>query len=71
MKKLVVTLPYQYNVEEEQALKERLISCFGDREIEYHVDEEIIGGIIVFDGETVYDGTIRSKLRRVEALIKR
>ncbi len=71
MKKLVVTLAYQYSPEEEQALREKLIACFGEREIEYHVDEEIIGGIIVFDGDTVYDGTIRSKLRSVESLLKR
>lgn len=71
MKKLVVTLPYQYSAEEEQTLRGKLIACFGEREIEYHVDEEIIGGIIVFDGDTVYDGTIRSKLRSVESLLKR
>ncbi len=32
---------------------------------EYLIDETLIGGIIVFDGERVYDGSVRSKLEKI------
>ena len=71
MKKLVVTTSFILNDEEKEALKEQLFATFGSSEIEYHADEAIIGGIIVFDGDAVYDGSVRGKLKRFEQALKK
>lgn len=36
---------------------------------EYVVDDTILGGIIVFDGKTVYDGSVKSKLDKIRETI--
>ena len=33
---------------------------------EYLVDDSIIGGLIVFDGKTVYDGSVKTKLENLK-----
>ena len=33
---------------------------------EYLVDDSLIGGIMVFDGKTVYNGSVKSKLERLK-----
>lgn len=71
MKKLVVTLSYTPNEQELARLKEQLFRTFGEAEIEYHTDEEMLGGIIVFDGENVYDGSIRGRLKRASQALKK
>ena len=71
MKKLVVTTSYLLTDEEKDELKQKLVSTFGEAEIEYHADEDILGGIIVFDGNSVYDGSVRGKLKRASQLLKK
>lgn len=51
--------------EEKEALEKKLAQKYGKFNTEYHVDDELIGGIIIFDGDKVYDGTVRSKLDRM------
>ena len=33
---------------------------------EYLVDDSLIGGLMVFDGATVFDGTVKSKLSQIK-----
>ncbi len=33
---------------------------------EYLVDDSLIGGLIVFDGSTVYDGSVKTKLAGIK-----
>lgn len=33
---------------------------------EYLVDDSLIGGLMVFDGKTVYNGSVKSKLERLK-----
>ena len=33
---------------------------------EYLVDDSILGGLIVFDGKTVYDGSVKTKLENLK-----
>ena len=34
--------------------------------MEYLVDDSLIGGLIVFDGKTVYDGSVKTKLASIK-----
>lgn len=38
----------------------------GGTETEYCVDEELIGGIRIFDGEKLYEGSLQGRLEAVE-----
>lgn len=42
-----------------------LTDRYGAHTTHYHVDDAIVGGIIIFDGSTVYDGSLRSKLQQL------
>lgn len=71
MKKLVVTASKQFSEEEKTAIEQKLFKAFGEGIVEYHVDEELLGGIIVYDGENVYDGSLRHKLQKISDLLKK
>ena len=71
MKKLIATLAHALNDEEKSSLSAKLMSSFGESEIEFHVDEAIIGGIVVFDGDSVYDGSIKGMLDRAAVALKK
>jgi len=43
----------------ESWLKER----YGEYAVHYHLDASLIGGVVIFDGEQVFDGSIKSKLK--------
>jgi F0F1-type ATP synthase delta subunit len=42
---------------------------FGEISVSYHIDDAIIGGIIIFDGEKIYDGSIRTQLNNIKEKI--
>ena len=71
MKKLVVTTAMKFEGEEKLDLEKKLLQTFGSSEIEYHVDEELLGGVIVFDGATVYDGSLKTKLETISNVLKK
>lgn len=35
-------------------------------DFDYLVDDSLIGGLMVFDGNTVFDGTVKTKLQEVK-----
>jgi F-type H+-transporting ATPase subunit delta len=54
--------------EQRRALQERLATITGDRiEMKEMVDEDLIGGIAVRIGDTLYDASVRSRLERLRA----
>lgn len=71
MKKLVVTTAIAFDEAERVAFEAKATKAFGESEFEYHVDEELLGGVIIFDGERVYDGTVKSKLQKITDLLKK
>lgn len=71
MKKLVVTTAIKFEGKDKVELEEKLTKVFGLSEIEYHVDEELLGGVIVFDGSSVYDGSLKTKLERISNVLKK
>lgn len=43
-----------------------LTQRYGEHASVYHVDAALIGGIVIFDGEKVYDGSIKGKLNQLK-----
>ncbi len=41
---------------------------YGTVSVQYHVDDSLIGGIVIFDGETVFDGSVKGKLKGLNTL---
>lgn len=71
MKKLVVTTAIKFDNEEKRELESKITAVFGSCEMEYHVDEELLGGVIIFDGTTVYDGSLKTKLEKISDVLKK
>lgn len=71
MKKIVVTTASKFDSEYQCEFERKLKKTFGSCEIEYHVDEELLGGVIVFDGATLYDGSLKTKLETISKALKK
>jgi F0F1-type ATP synthase delta subunit len=52
-------------VNEQDEAKKSLKESFGDVFVEFKVDEDIIGGVIIQKGDTVIDNSIRSKVGQI------
>lgn len=68
VKKIKLTITTARPLEEEE--KQRVIDVFSPKydaeiEAEYLIDDSLIGGIMVFDGTSVYDGSVKSKVERI------
>jgi F-type H+-transporting ATPase subunit delta len=51
---------------ERQALRARFIELTGKQvEFDFHLDPELLGGILAQVGSTVYDGSVRGQLQRI------
>ena len=61
------------NPTEENALRDRLAAVIAGRPVIHsEVDPELLGGLVIRVGDTVYDGSVRTRLRRLrEQLIQR
>jgi F-type H+-transporting ATPase subunit delta len=54
--------------EQRRAIEERLTQITGDKiEMREMVDEDLIGGVAVRIGDTLYDASVRSRLERLRA----
>lgn len=71
MKKLVITTARIFDDEQKKVFEEKIFKTFGQSVLEYHVDEALIGGVIIFDGSKVYDGSFKNKLQRISDLLKK
>ena len=72
MIKLTITTSVELSDNEKNGLEKRLMKKYGDYfRTDYHVDDDLIGGIIIFDGEKVYDGSIRTQLEKFKEKITR
>ena len=43
---------------------------YGEYSVNFVVEDELVGGIIIFDGEKIYDGSIRGQLTSVMNKLK-
>jgi ATP synthase F1 delta subunit len=71
--KAVVVTPYRFNGDFEQRIVKSLSRLTGrDIDLEYQVDPELIGGMMVKIGSSMYDASIKGQLTRLrEELSKR
>ena len=47
----------------QSAIERWLEKRYGEYAVCYHIDASILGGVVIFDGEQVFDGSIKSKLK--------
>lgn len=52
--------------EDKRKVESFLTAKYGDHSAVYHVDDSLLGGIVIFDGEKVYDGSLKNKLRSLK-----
>lgn len=69
MTKLTITTSVELCDEEKEDLEKRLTKKYGKFKTEYYVDDALIGGIIIFDGDKMYDGSIRKQLEKMREQI--
>ena len=70
MTKLTVTTAKALSAEKRSALEKEFFTKYGDCSVDYVVNDEIVGGIIVFDGDKVYDGSVAKQLDVLRERIK-
>lgn len=70
MIKLTITTSVELTEEEKAKIEKSFSSKYGKIKATYHVNDELIGGIMVFDGDKVYDGSIRTQLDKIKERIK-
>lgn len=68
-RKIKLTVTSARPLTEEQ--KEKVEAVFSKKydcplEANYLVDDSLIGGLMVFDGATIYDGTVKSKINQIK-----
>ncbi len=57
--------------DEQELLRKRFGELTGNQpELEFHLDEGLIGGLVAQIGSTVYDGSIRGRLARIREELK-
>ncbi|NLT18788.1 MAG: F0F1 ATP synthase subunit delta [Firmicutes bacterium ADurb.Bin080] len=66
MRKLTITTSKELSLEKKADIEGKLRKKYGEILTIYRVDEAIVGGIIVFDGEIAYDGSIKTQLSKLK-----
>lgn len=64
--KITITTSSELSTSKRVEIEKRLIEKYGEIVAIYHVDEAIVGGIIIFDGKTAYDGSIKASLEKIK-----
>lgn len=47
-------------------VEEYLTDRYGEHTTEWRQDNTLLGGIVIFDGDKVFDGSLKSKLNRLK-----
>lgn len=62
-----VTTAFALNAKQKKLLEERLAALAGTQvELRYRQSPEILGGVVARLGSTIYDGSLRAQLRRLQ-----
>lgn len=70
MTNLIITTSIELSREEKKSLEDGMKKKYGEITASYRIDDAIVGGIIIFDGDKVYDGSIRTQLNKIKEKIK-
>ena len=52
---------------ETEAMIEKFVQERGCGKVKYEIDKSIIGGVIIYIGDTVFDGSVRSRLDKIKS----
>lgn len=67
MTQLTVTTARKLTDEQQKAVLEAFAKKHGGEvTAKFLIDEDLVGGIIVFDGDRVYDGSVKTKLESIK-----
>ncbi|MBQ1948250.1 MAG: F0F1 ATP synthase subunit delta [Clostridia bacterium] len=70
MTNLTVTSAMELSMDIRKEIEEKFSGMLRDTVCaEYLIDEKLLGGIVVFDGTRVYDGSVRTKLENLREKI--
>ena len=70
MTKLIVTTASPLTEEKRKEIEKVFAAKYRDFSVEYVVNDAILGGMIVFDGNKVYNGSALKQLERLREQIK-
>ena len=67
MTELTVTSAMELSETIRQRIEEPFSALLKDKvSVRYLIDESLLGGIVVFDGNRVYDGSVLTKLKNLK-----
>ena len=70
MNKITVTSAGPLSDTQKETLEHKFAVKYGDFTVKYVINDAIISGIIVFDGEKVFDGSVSGRLERLRESLK-
>ena len=70
MRNITVTTAKEITEKDLKKITQYLDKKYGEYSVNYVVEDELVGGIIIFDGEKIYDGSIRGQLISVMNKLK-
>lgn len=65
MRNITVTTAKEITEKDLKKITQYLDKKYGEYSVNYVVEDELVGGIIIFDGEKIYDGSIRGQLTKI------
>lgn len=66
MTNLTITTSEALDAAQKASIKERMQKKYGEITVIYRIDDALIGGIMIFDGDKVFDGSIRTHLNKIK-----
>lgn len=63
---LTITTSEALNAAQKVSIEKRMQKKYGEITVSYRIDDALIGGIMIFDGDKVYDGSIRAQLVKIK-----
>lgn len=66
MTNLTLTTAIELSEAQKVEIEKKLVKKYGKFSVLYRVNAALIGGIIIFDGDMVYDGSISTQLEKIK-----
>lgn len=70
MTKLTVTTATPLKQEKKKEIEKKFAAKYGECTFEYVVNDALIGGMIVFDGNKIYNGSVSGQLGKLRETVK-
>ncbi|MFA5562338.1 MAG: F0F1 ATP synthase subunit delta [Eubacteriales bacterium] len=68
MRKITVITSMELTPRQQRQIESVFVPKYKERlEFVYLLDQAMVGGIVVFDGEMVYDGSVKTKITQIRS----